>query len=539
MSPFYRGSDDLTGKDILYKRVGLAVAAGLLALFLAGFTVINFLGFERFCTSDMYEDTYVAKLMWEQKTLFPRNWVFGNQFYVETTPVLAALFYGMTGSMNLSMALATTGMTALMLLTFWWMLRPFAGRGEILLALLLLVSGVIAPYMPLQIEGQIFYILASFYAGYAVAIFTVYGDYLRALTGRHRRFFNAPFVLSLILSFTSGMQSVRAMAVMILPMAAYEGLSWIVTLIKTKKLPEKGRMLVTFRAAVISLANAAGYLAVKLIGAERVTIYGGLTFIGSEQRKVNIETGFRALRSITGFKYLLPETPGHNVFVGVFALLLIAAVIFALVRCGRRAERREGIPVFLALCFFSLLIVLAINAVVEMSLRSIYLFIWYPMAAVSVIPLYRALRGRLRAAGCAVFAFFIAANFFISVYPSARDAALGPETRKARIARYIEDAGYDTIYGEWSTVEEIAAQTDGRVTSGSWFGGVFKILGYINPQDIYTQEHNAHAVILLTSWNRDKAMETAAARGAELTCVAEFEDGIELYISSEQLMYRE
>ena len=58
------------------------VLTALIALvilgYLAVFTVIDFGGFSRLCTSDMYEDTLVARLMWEQKTLFPKNYLFGN-----------------------------------------------------------------------------------------------------------------------------------------------------------------------------------------------------------------------------------------------------------------------------------------------------------------------------------------------------------------------------------------------------------------------------------------------------------------------------
>lgn len=37
------------------------------------FTVTNITGFTKFCNSDMYADTLVAKRMWEQKTLFPQG----------------------------------------------------------------------------------------------------------------------------------------------------------------------------------------------------------------------------------------------------------------------------------------------------------------------------------------------------------------------------------------------------------------------------------------------------------------------------------
>ena len=102
----------------------LIIILVLLAYF-AVFAIVNFAGFAYFCNADMYEDTLVARLMWEQKTLFPENYIFGNQYYVIATPVFAALFYGLTGSMNTAMALATTLMSLLIVLSLGWMIKPY------------------------------------------------------------------------------------------------------------------------------------------------------------------------------------------------------------------------------------------------------------------------------------------------------------------------------------------------------------------------------------------------------------------------------
>ena len=54
----------------------LALAVVVLLLgYLIVFGIVNFAGFTSLCTADMYEDTLVAKLMWEQKTLFPEGFV--------------------------------------------------------------------------------------------------------------------------------------------------------------------------------------------------------------------------------------------------------------------------------------------------------------------------------------------------------------------------------------------------------------------------------------------------------------------------------
>ena len=65
-------------------------------LFLLSFLIINFKLFPEFCDSDMFVDLYPARLMWEQKKLFPEGWVFGNQYFVIASPVWTAFFYGLT-----------------------------------------------------------------------------------------------------------------------------------------------------------------------------------------------------------------------------------------------------------------------------------------------------------------------------------------------------------------------------------------------------------------------------------------------------------
>ena len=147
------------------------------------FAIVNFAGFAYFCNADMYEDTLVARLMWEQKTLFPENYIFGNQYYVIATPVFAALFYGLTGSMNTAMALATTLMSLLIVLSLGWMIKPYIkSRSARLAVLLTLAAAVYVPHILETDEGQLFFVMASYYACYLITFFFLAGDYVRART---------------------------------------------------------------------------------------------------------------------------------------------------------------------------------------------------------------------------------------------------------------------------------------------------------------------------------------------------------------------
>ena len=86
-----------------------------------GITVlwINFHGAQWY-NFDMFADASVAKRMAEQRTLFPKDWLFGNQYYIIATPVLAALFNGIFHNSVFSMACASSLMFLLILLCFTW-----------------------------------------------------------------------------------------------------------------------------------------------------------------------------------------------------------------------------------------------------------------------------------------------------------------------------------------------------------------------------------------------------------------------------------
>lgn len=42
------------------------------------YAYLNFAGLPRYCNSDVFADMQLAKRIWEQKSLFPTGWGFGN-----------------------------------------------------------------------------------------------------------------------------------------------------------------------------------------------------------------------------------------------------------------------------------------------------------------------------------------------------------------------------------------------------------------------------------------------------------------------------
>jgi len=501
----------------------------LILAYLTAFSIINFCGFEQFCNADMYSDTLVTKFMWEQKSLFPEGWVFGNQFYVFVTPSLAALIYGLCGSINLATVLATTVLTLLTILAFWWMVRPFADAEQTLAGIAVLLGGVIGPSIVWTDEGQIFYLMASHYAGYIITLFLVFGDYVRVLKGLKSSWL--VLVLAVVLSFCTGMQSLRQTAVMILPLLVFEGFRCLSGLVCR----EEGlwRRPTFVRVVLYTLANILGLVTIRVMNPPSISIYGDLNLNNAQQAAEGASTAVRALRSITGLKYLASDTP----VLGYVAAVLVAAAVLAVVLAllGRLRESDHCLVV-LFLC--SLACVSDIGIVVSISTRSIYLFPWYGLAAVAAVLLQKRLWKWLKNIVFAILALAMAVNLFGSYGTDVKAALTAPDPYQKEIAEYVVERGYTRLYGSWSTAAAVAVWTDGAAEAGFWFGDVCAVLPYINAQAIYEEEDNEKGVYLVHEVEEEAFRQRAEELGAQLALEIRFEDTpLALYTSDHQLMF--
>lgn len=515
--------------DFIRKNIRSIIWIGLISAFLAAFSIINFCGFEQFCNADMYSDTLVTKFMWEQKSLFPEGWVFGNQFYVFVTPSVAALFYGLCGSINLATVLATTVLTILTMLAFWWMLKPFASGEQILAGIAVLLGAVIGPGIVNTDEGQIFYLMASHYAGYIITLFLVFGDYIRVLKWQRTNWLVA--ALAVMLSFCTGMQSLRQTAVMILPLLVYEG----IRVLSGLACREEGvwRRPTLSRVAVYSVANFLGLAAIRIIDPPSISIYGDLSFNNAQQAAAGAATVLRAVRSITGLKYLDSVTP----VLGYVSVVLVAAVVMAvLIALFGRLRDGDHSLVMLFLC--SLVCVSAIGIVVGINTRSIYLFPWYALAAVAAVLLQKRLGGFLKNAVCGILALAMAVNLFGSYGSDVKTALMGSDPYQKDVAEYIVEQGYTRLYGGWNTTTAVAVWTDGAVDAGLWFGDVCAVLPYINAQAIYEEADNEKAAYLVHKDEEEAFRKRAEALEASIELDMQFEDTpLALYTSDKQLMF--
>ena len=502
------------------------------------FGFLNFRGFARLALADMYADTLCARLMWEAKSLFPRRFLFGNQFYVVATPVLAALFYGLCGSMNTAMALATTVMSLLILLSMDWMLRPVLKKPwQRLAALLAFVGLLFGPGSARREDGtQLFFVLCSYYACYVITEFVVLGDYARARLSGDRRL--PALLLAAFLCFCTGMQSLRQTCITVLPLLGFEGIGLLRRLIRHEPAFPPKRRPVLARAGVYTLANLLGLVAIRLIHPLQHTIYRGSSLFSGSSLAQELAEVRKALTVVTGYEYTKSAIGGPFFTVlFVFCLLLVIWALALLLRAWRREA--DASALFWLTSLLACAAVIAASLFTSVSLRAIYLFPWYFLPALS----YAVLAARIRplytklVTGCLIL--LAACNLYFS-YRNDVEAVLSEvPTPAQQVCDYALENGYRYLYGNQSLgAPQIAVYSDGRLIAGCWEDAcIFKVSPHINIRDIYHYHGDVeHALFVFLPWELEAALAEAAANGTELTLIGQYGQ-YAVYSSSRQLLY--
>lgn len=514
---------DLQKKNRLHERILLLMTFGCIMAYLGTFAVLNLLGFTKFCDPDMYGDTLVSKLMWEQKTLFPQGWFFGNQLYVIATPVLAALFYGITGNTNTAMILATEVMTLLILVSFFYLMRSFTKDWLTqLVGCLLLLASVIAPHGPKEsFNVQLFFLQASYYSCYTITLFVVFGDYVRSFQSRKLRI--PVWILALALSFATGMQSLRQTVIAVLPILAYElFLALRKLLAKTHWSKEDLNHLI--RAGSYAAANLAGVWFIKLLHVPQKTIFGETARIYPKYWGVRLSYAWTAFKDLTAMTF--PNQAEFSPYFGVFCafclILAAAALILWLIRIR---HQENALEMSWLLCLVGMVGVVLSSVLLNVVIRPIYMFTWFPLVALSGIILLKRLPPLLKKAAVVVVCVLCLGNLYFSYIPYVEVALWSAPSDGEQMCQWAMGEGYEYVYGDWYSAPDVAAHSGGKLDAGVWVTpNYYQALDFTNATDIYGEEENKKAIYVFYTKDEADSLAAAQERGVTLVKVADFGD---------------
>ena len=207
------------------------------------------------------------------------------------------------------------------------------------------------------------------------------------------------------------MQSLRQTCVSILPILAVEAVSALRRLIARERLWPKGQRMPLCRALGYTAANIGGVLLMKLLGVPNQSIYSDASVLDGAGLNGKLWRFIAASRTVSGFE-CVKNNGGFFVLMFVFftALLIAAAVI--LLRKVKAAP--EGIGAYWWLSVVSLLAVIAASFFTTVKLRAIYLFIYYPLLALSAAIVLERAAPKLRCALLIALCVLSAGNIYFS-----------------------------------------------------------------------------------------------------------------------------
>lgn len=516
----------------------------LLLAFLGLVFFVNLSCNPEYYDGDIYNDINYAKEAWKAKSIFPKDWIFGNQTYVVATPVLAALFYGIIGNGFTAMAIASCIMTVLIVLTYDWMTRTLFSYNERMAGFLFLVGVLLLKaHVATSQQGiQAFFTMASYYACYLINAFIVYGCYIRLRKGEFSGKHIAMSVIGIALSFGTGMQSLRQTAVMALPLVACEILMIIIYSIRDKKFAISSS---TLFSAIVFVSNIAGLIAMKFIEINQNSIYGTTAFVKS--LKEFLEKGFFNVEYVVltfGLDSL--ELRARLVVSTVFLLIILIGFILCVKDFFKNKCIDQGRFALVMLLTLGCVSVFAAGVLTDVVNRALYYFMIYPLLAVCVSYIIVKYPGK-RKAFFSIIAVFVAGMVAFRIVGTVGEIKNGKDKNSTahQIANYMLDNGYDTIYSVFGLSGIMDGAENIIVASGDKIHLVqykrvdrskpMKPVEYLCVKDGYKQWDNEKSLYLLREWELPKVRELAEKYGVEMTKQAQFGEGLYLYSMSENL----
>jgi len=502
-----------------------AICGIILFVYFLSACTLNFSYNPSFYSTDMYTDMVYAEESWAHKSIFPDGWIFGNQLYAVATPVLAAFFYGLVGDSVVAMAVATTVMGVLVIVTFAWMVKaifPGVQAG--------LLGGAIFAALPLSFGGavhevagwQLFFTMCSFYSCYAISVFLAFGCYIRSEKKTSKELL-LPLILSGILAFGTGVQSLRQTLIMICPLVAVEGICIFRRLWK-KEVPFANSTLICL---ILSLCNIAGVLFAGIANIPQVEIFGKIQVLPWAEAVTKFQGSAVNALSLFGVQDKLLAV--LTLLGGGFGVLILAEKLW-------KTENRAG-----ALCVLLMGIsvagVLVLDTFTTMSVRSIYYFLLYPTAALLGVAVFSLGKWSAKALVAAVLVFLFAHGVQEKL-PAVLEQAKQPLSYEETVS-FLKEEGITTVFSGWNRGEGIAIYSKGSVKAAFWdsYKKPFAAVKYLcDPAGFDVDPENC-AYVFLYPAEADIAISKAAERGVELKLLKHIAaEGVYIYTAERNLM---
>ena len=450
-----------------------AILVFLIALFAGSMFWVNFHG-HLWYGMDMFTYSYEGRLMYQGHTCFPDNWIFGNQYQIIASPNISALFYGLCKDSTTAMSFASSLSVVLTILAFFWCFKKAFSSFTISIGILCVLGGTIfGTHAASYISGlQVLYTMASFYSCYLIVILITLGCWLRLRDGS-----KSPWVmmgLCVILNFALGMQSLREMLILIIPLLLLDCFYNIA----------ESRMNKSFLfIAVLLLVESAGHLFMQTLNVPTTPIIGDLQLdLAPSSIIANIWASAKNILRISGVAIVKDGI--RYLPLSICAMVILAVILYSLSLIIRKQDQ-SPLAKCILFSFVSVLCVFGVG-VLLMRTRDIYYFVYWLLAALSVAYVFDSMGVKSQKWFVSIICIICMVNYGFNFIPAFSDYHRYGKKLES-FTQSLVDRGVKVIYVDATPI--FAASSHDAIVSQSFWLDINMETGYpltVFPSDKHT-----------------------------------------------------
>lgn len=446
------------------KRVIFATGIIFILMLLLCVILTNLFHYNYKMNSDIGAEAVLGRLIWDSKEIIPASWYPSTETRIIATPQVAALFYGLTGNMDLSMGLACCTMTIGIVLAIWFFMKK-AGSGRISCLLMCLFCLGFAGNI---IILELLYVFAGYYAIHVIAFFFILNCYSSLLQedwkadkGSYRKICGK-CMTGLILAFLLGILITFG------PLFGIEMIRIMCERICRNRYLKKG-IIQGKQQEKISFLWVSGLLVLSFLGTK-------MPFSSGQEISRNIRNGFAKLIQV-----VLPDTwkavgfsegdTVRNICLGLLVLNVVIWVIVLLIHMLKWQELSSLEWCFLVTAASPVVTALIVAfTTVESSER--YYFMWIFSMAFAAILSFECLRKGMTAGISAwkvltvitltTAGIVIGINIH-TVYQPILNAEEPTASDALEVVNYLEENGYEMAYSTFENANKMTALSNGKV----------------------------------------------------------------------------
>lgn len=465
---------------------------------------------------DIYSDAMTAKYMSESRSFFPDNWVFGNQYYIVATPVIAALINFFLQDAYLSLGIASCIMTLLTIGCYIWCIKPFVNNKSLIVGLFCLIGGTIFGIDAANnTDGlQVFFTMASYYSCYVIGILFTLGLWLRLYTNKNINFIC--IIVAILLNLSLGMQSLRETLVLNIPLCMLAVYVFLIE--KKEKINNKEILMSKGNLFIVSMliANLFGIFLIKLFtNIFKINNHTILKDVSSNLFE-NIQHSFSEFLVYTGLN--ISSTSRVEIFHFISSLFVLSVVLYSLFSIFK-SHCKTPVSFLVIFCLLSLSAVFFAGIFV-IKVRTIYFFVWYLLVTFSFVYVSEKVlettfeKRHIRYKLYIVSLLTLLLIGFGNYYSNFRFDFISYNAKKEfykKMTAELQANDIKYLYSDWQVNEAgvVSAFSNSDIIRGTFLFNNFNDKGlvshvkYLCSEDWYKSEYSEHSYIMLS----DRSLE--------------------------------